>query len=121
MVVKFDKTKGITFLCAFIGTVITWYIQHEMGYSAVVANGIVGVLAGILLSPALAGATYTASFVGMSGTNVLPTLGAAALGGAVVGIVIIFTAEVYAGIGGKGGTTAAFSGLVTRFIINLFG
>lgn len=117
----FDKKKGITFLCAFIGAVITWYIQHEMGYSAIVANGIVGVLAGILLAPALAGATYTASFVGMSATSVLPTLGAAALAGAVVGVVIILTTEIYAGIGGKGGTTAAFSVQVSRFIMSIFG
>lgn len=117
----FDKKKATTFLCAFLGTVITWYIQHEMGYSAIIANGIVGVLAGILLSAPLAGATYTASFVGMSGIAVLPHLGAAALAGAVVGFVIILTAEIYAGIGGKGGTTAAFSVQVSRFIMSIFG
>jgi hypothetical protein len=117
----FQKNKIFTFLCAFFGAVITWYIQHEMGYSAVIANGIVGVLAGVLLAPALAGATYTASFVGMSATNVLPTLGSAALAGVVVGIVIILTAEIYAGIGGKGGTTAAFSVHISRFIMSIFG
>jgi len=117
----FDKKKAITFLCAVLGAVITWYIQHEMGYSAIIANGMVGVIAGILLAPAFAGATYTASFVGMSASSVLPSLGAAALAGVVVGIVIILTAEIYAGIGGKGGTTAAFSVQVSRFIMSIFG
>lgn len=117
----FNKKNGTTFICAFLGTVITWYIQHEMGYSALIANGIVGVLAGILLTAPLAGATYTASFVGMSSVAVLPSMGAAALAGAVVGIVILFTAEIYAGIGGKGGTTAAFAVQVSRFVMSIFG
>lgn len=116
-----NKKKAMIFCCAFLGTVITWYIQHEMGYSAIIANGIVGVLAGVLLSSSLAGATYTASFVGMSASSVLPSIGAAAVGGAVVGIVILFTAEIYAGIGGKGGTTAAFSVQVSRLIMSIFG
>ena len=117
----FDKKKATIFICAFLGTVITWYIQHEMGYSAIIANGIVGVLAGILLSPPVAGATYAASFVGMSSAAVLPTIGAASLAGVVVGIVLLFTTEIYAGIGGKGGTTAAFSVQVSRFIMSIFG
>ncbi len=117
----FDKKKATIFICAFLGTVITWYIQHEMGYSAIIANGIVGVLAGILLSAPVAGATYAASFVGMSSAAVLPTIGAASLAGVVVGIVLLFTTEIYAGIGGKGGTTAAFSVQVSRFIMSIFG
>lgn len=117
---KWDKAKFITILCAFIGTTITWYINHEMGYGAIVANGMIGVLAAILLPAPLAGATYTASFVGMSASAVIPSLMWAGVGGLIVGLVIVLTAEVYAGIGGKGGTTAALSVLITKTITSLF-
>ncbi|ABR50242.1 hypothetical protein Amet_4161 [Alkaliphilus metalliredigens QYMF] len=118
---KLDKSKLIVLLCAFVSVVVTWYINHEMGYGAIVANGLVGVLAAIFLPGPLAGATYTASFVGMSSTVVLPSLLAAGIGGLVVGAVIVLTTEIYAGIGGKGGTTAALSGLITRTIMNILG
>ncbi|MFY9416837.1 MAG: hypothetical protein WAQ41_07335, partial [bacterium] len=81
----------------------------------------VGIVAGIVLPADLAGAAYTASFVGMSATAVLPSLGFALLAGIVVGIVIISTGPVYAGMGGKGGTTAATSVLITRGIMRVFG
>ena len=92
-----------------------------MGYGAIVSNGLVGVIGAIFLPAVLAGGVFTSSFVGMSGLGVIPSLAWAAIGGLVVGIVITLTKEVYAGLGGKGGTTAATSTLITRFIINLLG
>ncbi|AKL96780.1 hypothetical protein CACET_c33360 [Clostridium aceticum] len=115
-----DKNKIYTMICTCIGATITWYINHKMGYGPIVANGLVGVLAAILLPAPLAAATYIASFVGMSGFAVLSSPMAAAIGGIINGIVLIFSGEVYAGIGGKGGTTAAMSVQVTRAIMNLF-
>jgi len=108
------------FLSAFVGVVMTYYINHNIGYGALIANGIVGIIAATLLAPDLAGAMYTASFVGMSGVNVIPSLFGAAIGGVIVGLVIIFTIPVYSGIGGKGGTTAAFSTLVTKTLLSVF-
>ncbi len=105
---------------SIVSVVVTWYLNHIMGFGAIVSNGLVGVIGAILLPGALAGAVFTASFVGMSGLNIIPTLPWAILGGIVVGIVISFTKEVYAGIGGKGGTTAATSTLITRAIISIF-
>jgi hypothetical protein len=45
----------------------------------------------------------------------------ALIGGLIAGFVIIATTEIYAGIGGKGGTTAAAAALVTRAISGLLG
>lgn len=112
-----DKIKMLT--CAIAGVMITWFINHHMGYGPIIANGMVGVIAGALLPGPLAGVAYTASFVGMSGLSVIPSFFASFIGGIVVGTVIIYTPEIYAGIGGKGGTTAAVSGQITRAIINL--
>jgi len=52
---------------------------------------------------------------------VLPSIMFALIGGLIAGFVIITTTEIYAGIGGKGGTTAAAAALVTRAISGLLG
>jgi hypothetical protein len=117
---KFDKNKIKIIICAIAGTTLSWFINHEIGFGAIVASGLVGVIAAILLPASLAGTAYTASFVGMSSTSIIPSLGAALLAGLIVGIMIIFTTEIYAGIGGKGGTTAALSTIITKIILGLF-
>lgn len=115
-----DKAKVHAIICATIGASVTWYLNHVMGYGAIVANGLVGVTGAILLPAPLAAATYIASFVGMSGAAVIPSVVWASVGGAVAGVVFVFTPEIYAGLGGKGGTTAALSVQITRAIVNLF-
>ncbi|MCC5912188.1 MAG: hypothetical protein JJT76_17365 [Clostridiaceae bacterium] len=115
-----DKSKILTIICAILGASITWYINHIMGYGAIIANGLVGVVGAILLPAPLAAATYIASFVGMSGFSVISSGVAAGFGGLITGVVIVFSGEIYAGIGGKGGTIAAMSVQVSRGIINFF-
>lgn len=116
-----DNKQIKVFLSAFIGVVVTYYINHNMGYGAILANGIVGIVAATLLAPDLAGAMYTASFVGMSSAAVIPSIFGAAIGGIIVGLVILLTVPIFSGIGGKGGTTAAFSVLVTKMLLSIFG
>lgn len=115
-----DKTKVEILIYSILSASITWYLNHVMGYGNVVASGLVGVIAAILLPGPVAAATYTASFVGMSAMTVITSIFEAALGGIVVGVVWIFTEEVYAGLGGKGGTTACLSVHITRLITKLF-
>lgn len=107
-----------------IGTVLaaalTWYINHKMGYGPIIANGLIGVVAAVLFNSRLAGAFYVASFVGMSGAAVIPSVFFAGIGGLISGIVIILSPEVYAGMGGKGGTIAAFSTHMARAISQFF-
>lgn len=118
---KINKDKIYTFLCVFAGVTFTWFVNHKLGYGAVVGSGIVGIIAAGLLPAKLAGVTYTASFVGMSSVTVIPTVTVSILGGLIAGIVIITTEEIYAGIGGKGGTTAALTTLITKSIIKILG
>lgn len=117
---KVNKKNLYILLCSFIGVTVTWFINHKMGYGAVVANGLVGVFAATVLPKDLAGITYTTSFVGMSSLAVIPDMGTAVLGSLIVGMVLLSTAEIYAGIGGKGGTTAALSTLILKAITNFF-
>lgn len=117
---KVKKTSLYVLICSFIGVTLTWFINHKMGYGAVIANGLVGVMAATFLPNYLAGIVYTSSFVGMSSLAVIPSMAAATLGSLIVGLVFLTTAEIYEGIGGKGGTTAALSTIITRAIIKIF-
>lgn len=117
---KINKRNISILVCSFVGVIITWFINHKMGYGAIVANGLVGVMAAIFLPRDLAGITYTSSFVGMSSLEVIPSMTAAILASLIVGIILLTTREIYAGIGGKGGTTAALSTIITKTIIRIF-
>ncbi len=116
----FNKRSLYILACSVIGVTVTWFINHKMGYGAVIANGLVGVMAATFLPNDLAGITYTSSFVGMSSLSVIPNLMSGALAGVIAAAVLITTAQIYAGIGGKGGTTAALSTIITRNIIRFF-
>lgn len=118
--IKLTRKNLYILICSFLGVTLTWFINHEMGYGPVIANGLVGVMAATFLPNDLAGITYTSSFVGMASLAVIPSLRVAALGSIIVAIVILTTAEIYAGIGGKGGTTAALSTIITKTILKLF-
>ncbi len=118
--VKIKKKYIHVLLCSIVGVTLTWFINHRMGYGAVIANGLVGVMAAIFLPNELAGITYTSSFVGMSSITVIPTMKVALLGSLIVGTIFLATSEIYAGIGGKGGTTAALSTIITKAIVRIF-
>lgn len=107
-------------LGSFLASSITWYINHTLGLGPIVANGLIGVIAAIIFPANLAGAYYAASFVGMSSMGVIPSIFAAGAGGTLAGTIILFSREVYGGIGGKGGTTAAISTQIVRKIVELF-
>ena len=118
--IKINKTRSHILICSFIGATLTWFINHRMGYGPVIANGLVGVMAAIFLPNSLAGITYTSSFIGMSSLAIIPSIGAAALGSLIVALILLTTVEIYAGIGGKGGTTAALSTIITKMITKIF-
>lgn len=117
---KISKNKLFIIICSFIGVTLTWFVNHKIGYGPVIANGLIGVMAATFLPNDLAGIVYTSSFVGMSSLEVIPSITAAVLGSLIVGLILIITVEIYAGIGGKGGTTAALSTIITKTIIRIF-
>lgn len=103
-----------------LSAAITWYINHNLGYGPIIANGIVGIFVGLLFSTKKAGAFYIASFIGMSGQGIVHSVTMAGIIGLFAGFVIIFSQEIYAGIGGKGGTIAALSTQLIRILMSLF-
>lgn len=117
---KINRRYLYVLMCSLIGSTLTWFINHKMGYGAIIANGLVGVMAATFLPNDLAGITYTSSLIGMSSMEVIPSMGVAALGSLVVALIFVTTAEIYDGIGGKGGTTAALSAIITKTIMRIF-
>lgn len=103
----------------FLAAAITWYVNHEMGLGPIIANGLIGLIASLIF-PKNAGSYYVSSFIGMSSQAVMPSLFASGIAGIISGLVIIFSKEVYRGIGGKGGTVAAISTQFARMIMSLF-
>jgi hypothetical protein len=116
----FDKKQTKTLVYSFLAVLTTYYINNNLGFGPFVANGIVGVLAASLMASEFAGPAYTASFVGMSSTAIIPNLLWASVAGLIVGLIILFTVPIYNGIGGKGGTTAALSTLLTKGLLSFF-
>ncbi len=113
-----SKNRIIYTMLATIGAAgLTWFINHELGYGAMIASGLIGVIAGVTLPNDLAGAAYAASFAGMSANFVLPTLGTALIAGSLAGIIVVATVPIFGGIGGKGGTTAAAAVLMTAALV----
>jgi hypothetical protein len=111
----------LVFICSIVSVYLTWLINHVFGFSPILANGIVGVLAIFVLEKKYAGIAYTSSFVGMSSMAVLPDIYSVLISGVIVATVICITPTVYRGIGGKGGTTAAISSVATRVFYSLIG
>jgi hypothetical protein len=107
--------------CSVVSVYLTWFINHNLGLGSIIANGIVGLIAILTLPKDLAGVSYTASFVGMSSMVVVPSILATLIAGVLVGSIIILTPTIYAGVGGKGGTTAAVSTIISRLIYSIIG
>ncbi len=87
-------------------------MNHQLAYGAYIADGLVGVAAGLLLSEDLADAAYAASWD--SGD---PTVGVSSLAGFICGIKIVTTVPMFAGIGGRGETLACTSVLIALGLI----
>lgn len=117
---KINYENMFLIIGTMLSAAITWYINHTLGYGPIIANGVVGIFVGLLFSSKMAGAFYIASFIGMSSIGVVNSMTMAGLIGLIAGIIIIFSQEIYAGVGGKGGTIAAFSTQLIRLIMSLF-
>jgi len=123
---KSENEEGLTYenlfiiLCAGFTAAITWAINHKFGYGPIVASGLVGMIVGTMVSPKKAGILYITSFIGMSSQEIVHSMTMAGVIGILAGFFIIFTQDIYAGIGGKGGTIAAFSTQLVRILMNLF-
>lgn len=101
---------------AVVGAVTTVVLSVRLGLGGVVASALVGVVAGLALpvlvpesGELLALVAFCGSFVGMSSSERLDGEWPVAFAGAVCGLVFVAVSPVFAGVGGKLGTTAFVS------------
>ena len=108
-----DGTTALIVAVAVLGAMVTFTIHARVVSSPVFASGLVGVVGGIS-SPIVFGdagglvaaAIFAASFAGMTDPKRIPNEGWILLGGAVVGMVFVYTMPYLGGSGGKLGTIA---------------
>ena len=119
---ELERTDLFNFISVFLGAIITFYISIEIisvGFdgvsSAVIASGLVGILATVLF-PKYDAAIFCGSFVGMASSELFTSYYQLALAGLVASIVFVAGKYCFNGFGGKLGTTA-FSGCVVAALL----
>lgn len=115
---KINKNAQLV-IVATIGTALTYYLNISLELGPMVASGLVGLLAALFLPTDLAIVAYTAAFAGMSASFVLVNYYMVTLTGFFVGIIFIITQPIYQGFGGKLGTIAACSVILSVMIFSI--
>ncbi len=104
---------------ATVGAVLTFVLSHRYKAGPVLASGVIGLLAGLLLPLAHGAETgglyavsaFCGSFAGMSGLERFKHAGWMVPAGAVCGLILMYSAPFIGGAGGKLGT-AAFGAVI---------
>ncbi|WP_350343307.1 hypothetical protein PRVXT_002599 [Proteinivorax tanatarense] len=114
-------------ICSVFAGVITYAISHRLGHGPVMASGIVGLIAGLVLPAAfpesggsLAVMAICASFAGMAGKHRIPNEKYLALAALVSALAFIYTNPYMGGAGGKLGTIAFGSVIAVRGVSDIF-
>ena len=105
-----------SFAAVVVGALATFGLSIYLELGAVVASGAVGLVAAVVIKRHAA-AAFCGSFVGMSSSLVLPTLGCVALAGTIAGVVFVLGKRVLNGFGGKLGTTAMIGCLAAATLL----
>lgn len=121
---KLTKFMQNAFVLALggVGGAVSTFVLHKYGFSVVVAScvvGLVGAFIGhIFNSKELSFVIFAGSFVGMT-RNSLSTLPLMIIGGAITGIIYRYTHHIFTGVGGRLGTIAFISGLISLNLLSL--
>ncbi len=113
-------------LVALIATPLTYYLNVIRGHGAVLASGFVGLLGGLILpiipeiGGTLAVVAICASFAGMSNKARCPSIWMLSLAGLFIGVIFVYSAPVFGGVGGKLGTIAFGSIMAVYGYMSLF-
>ena len=111
-----DSGTVILFLSLVVGALITYGLSVYAHLGAVVASGLVTLLAGILF-PKLGLAITCGSFVGMTSSSLFAP-NELFLAACIAGLVYLLAADVFNGFGGKLGTIAATGATLAAVFTN---
>ncbi len=104
------------FLGVFIGGVLTCIICRDLKLGTVVAASLVAIIAHLVI-PKYSVPVYCGAFVGMTSNALLFTRSEVAIASAIAGIIYVLSSYVFGGFGGKLGTIAFISAIVTSLIL----
>jgi len=113
--VDFVKEDFLNFISVAAGAYAAYILSIDVGLTAVMASGLVGILA-TLIFPEYDTPIFCGSFVGMASSSLLPGYLYIGLAGVIAGGVYVIGKLVFKGFGGKLGTTA-FIGCVLAAVI----
>ncbi len=117
---NFDKKYVIIPVISIVSMIITYMLNHDLKLGAIVAASIVGLVAGLTMKNALyAVVGYSASFIGMSSTIVIPVWFYLIPVGLIHAIVVIALTKKFVGWGGKAGTMAFIAVAVSSVLLIL--
>ncbi len=104
------------FLGVFIGGVLSCIFCRDFQLGAVVGASLIAIIA-YLLVPKHAVPIYCGAFVGMTSNALLFTRSEVAIASAIAGIIYVLSSYVFGGFGGKLGTIAFISTIITSLIL----
>ena len=104
------------FLGVLIGGILASIIARDLGLGAVVAASLVAITAHLVV-PKYSVPVYCGAFVGMTSKALLFTSTEVAIASVIAGIVFVICSYVFSGFGGKLGTIAFISTVVTSLIL----
>jgi len=104
------------FLGVFIGGILACIICRDFKMGAVVGASLVAIIAHLVV-PKHAVPVYCGAFVGMTSNALLFTRSEVAIASAIAGIIYVLSSYVFGGFGGKLGTIAFISTIITSLIL----
>ena len=119
---------GVIILVSILSAVLTYWLSVYRNHGPVIASGVVGIAAGLLLPhyfPGDEGQTLSvmamcASYAGMTGKARISNIYLIALVGLLCGVIFIFSMPLAGGAGGKLGTIAFGSVLAVRGYMDMW-
>ncbi|MFP4180268.1 MAG: hypothetical protein ACLFNZ_08860 [Spirochaetaceae bacterium] len=111
------KTDVYTFFAVFGGAVVTFFINVELAHGAVIASGIVGILAAAVFGKK-AVPVFCGSFVGMASPSVFSAYPCIIIAGTIAGIVFVLSRHIFNGYGGKLGTIAFSACIMSSLMLD---
>ncbi|MBN2794565.1 MAG: hypothetical protein JXR88_04105 [Clostridia bacterium] len=104
-----------TLVLIFLGTMLSFTLNHTFHLGAVVSSSLVGIL-GVYFFKTYQVPIYCGSFAGMVSITIIPDFWMVSLVGLLTGLLYIIGQEVFKGFGGKLGATAYFGTLLASFL-----
>jgi len=114
--IKFGKTDFFNFLSVVVGALIAYTLSINFNIGAVLAASLVAVIVSLLL-PNYGVPTYCGAFVGMTSAQCLPNHWSILLSSVIAGALFVGAKAAFNGFGGKLGTTAYSSTVLTTLLL----